>query len=651
MSAINKLYESDLINSATPLETVYAGVHPRLYCRGEQIAVLRGRLSDPAYKPIYKPMFDRLARQAASAVARTGKPLTGDTRGVGCGLASLAAMYRLTGEHQYLDAATTTLHALCGQSAWGHSLVFGHWAHGAAVAYDWLYHDLDNISRQEIAKTLIDRANHVVRHWNSYGDFSPTAYACNHMGVIGAGLMSIGCATWGEIEGAGKVVRLMLEKLRLMSGALGEDGASAEGLAYGQYYMDFYLKGITLADELCAVDFFADNKFLINYPRFMIHASLGHDHWAPDATFMQFGDSSGHHWYGPDMHLRKLASRYRDGHAQSLANRISDAGLNGDSSSFLSLMWHDPTVQPAPIDRLEPHRHLVDKDIVLLRSDWSGSATVFGFKCGPNSGHRARGYRQNIAGGHMHPDAGHVLLHAQGDWLLIDDGYPKKMTQYQNTALVNGIGQTGEGGDWFEDLEMRRGKPEAYIASYKSQPGYDAITGNAAPSYEPAAGLTRFLRHVLYLRPDVWVLVDEFEAAAPSLFQQRFHGGAAFEPAADGAFAVKGKRAMLTLHPLGPTAIACGAFVEKVKGLNAAHPDHELPALAVSNTEESSRATFVTVLEVGSVTEGRARWKPRLTTSDKGLFLELSAGVAVGWKVQIHTGRPADSGAVFEVTR
>ena len=113
----------------------------------------------------------------------------------------------------------------------------------------------------------------------------------------------------------------------------------------------------------------------------------------------------------------------------------------------------------------------------------------------------------------MHPDAAHLMIHAFNEWLIPDDGYTRKETTFQNTLLVNGIGQTGDGAMWFEDLEMRQGKPEGYIVRAAQQRRFDIVTGNAAPAYKPEAGL-KTLPYLLTSALLV-VVIDELTAALP----------------------------------------------------------------------------------------------------------------------------------------
>ncbi len=609
----------EIINSATPLETRYAGVHPRLYATAEAIAELRARLNREPWSG-----FLRRVRAQADALIQAGPPergVSGDNaRGIGCGLAHLAIARQLTGADQYLEAARAHLAAMAAREDWTTSLMFGHWAHGVAVAYDWLFHELDESLRRSVRQALYDRTRRVFEDWVHYVNAYPTCYTWNHTGVVHHGLLAAGCALWGDLGGIAPILNLAIEKLRLMAGALGPDGASQEGLPYGQYHLDFLLKSMLLADQLCGLDFFTDCAFLKNYPDFMLSSALPRQAWGRMNTFLQFGDCNGSHWYGPDTHLRIVARRYRDPHAQWLAEAVDRAGVCGDSSCFLNLLCYDETLAPRPPDDLPTLRHFTDKDLVFLRGGWDDRAALFAIHCGPAAGHHARRYRQNIAGGHMHPEAATFLLHAGGEWLITDTGYTSpKETGTRNTLLVNGLGQTGGGKTWFEDLEMRRGKPEGRILRVEPGAVLDYVIADAAPAYEPATRLRRFLRHVIYLKPDVWIIGDELEAGSESIFELRFHAPRPFAAAENAAWTMRNGRAALRLIPLGPTPCQARAFRDPVPRWEGCRG---LEILALANQEPRRAAFFVTLLHAHAA-DAPPRSVARLEHAGGQLWLDL----------------------------
>ena len=617
------LYETDIVNSATPLEIRFAGVHPRMYLTRDGIDALKSKLT----RQPWAGFLERVIVQAEARV-KGGLPRDchSDVRGYGCGLANLAVACVLTDKPEYLATAKSLLTAMCSIADWGHDLIYGHWAHGVALAYDWLYDKLDDPLRQTIRETLLDRTMSVVRHWHSYADAAPNGFTWNHTAVPHAGMFAAGCAIWGDIDGVGRILRMNQEKLRLMVGALGCDGASAEGLAYGQYHQDFLLKSMVLADQLLGEDHFTDCDFLRNYSVFITQCALPRAGWKGQSVFMQFGDNDGPHWYGPDTHLRIIASRYRDERAQWFADVVAATpGSSGEGSAYFNLLFYDPAVGVCPQDDLPTFHHLKDKDIVFMRSGWHDRAALLGIHCGPSQGHHAiRKFRNNVAGGHMHPEAGSVLLHAGGEWLINDAGYTQKFTSYRNTLLVNGVGQTGEGATWFEDLEMRRGKPEGCIRLAHHGDSWDYVIADAANAYEHAAKLRRFLRHVVFIKPDAWLVIDEIDAEADSTFDLRFHGVNGFAQGENGAWVSRNKAMAVAVTPLGPTPFDVKAMVTKAKGASSNHPDREQQTLAVTNARRAKSALFVTAVHPYRADGGPAV-TPTLSNAVDGLLIDLQS--------------------------
>jgi hypothetical protein len=636
-------FETDIINSATPLETRFAGVHPRLYATADELEAARERCGREPWGG-----FLRRVRAQADQTVKAGTPPPGsgdDLRGYGCGLAHLAAVYRMTSEAGYLDAATALLLAMAEHEDWTCSLQFGHWGHGAAVAYDWLYDALAPAVRDAVRQALHDRAEVVFRALGNYRDAYPIGYAWNHSGVLLTGLTAAGCALWGEVDGPGRWLRMAGEKARLMAEALGADGASAEGLPYGQYHNDFLLKTLVLNEQLLGVDLLTESAFFRAYPYFLLYSTLPRSVWSHVSTFLNFGDGNGAHWQGPDIDLRLMARRFRDGHAQWLADAAVQANVCADSSCFLNLLWHDESVAPVPPDALPTLRHLTDKDIVIARSSWDDHAAVLAMKCGPNAGHHAaKHYRHDVSGGHMHPDAGHLLLHAGGDWLLIDDGYTQKWTAYQNTVLVNGIGQFGEGASWFEDLPFRQGWPEGRILRAEAGEALDCIIADAAPPYKPEAGLRRFLRHVLYLKPDVWVVVDELETAADATFQLRFHAPASFTAVDDATWAMQAEHATLRLSALGPTPCTGTPQRETLHGASV-HANRDIDLLVIENAVPARQAVFVTVLHAHP-NGAPPRVTARLERACDALRLRLDG---TGATLRLQPGQADPAQAIYEL--
>lgn len=584
---------TDIINSVTPLENELAGVHPRLYASATDFTRLRSRVKTEPYAAL----LARVRRLVASYPCPNGyRNLTGDLRIYGCLLANLAFLWKVTGERTYFRQSVRLLDALSVRTDWGTDLIFGHFAHGAAVAWDWLYPDLPRAHRARLADRLVERGRVFFEEWADYNHFAAFAYTWNHMAVPLTGLTALACALYGERPGLAPWLKMAIEKTRLMTDSLGPDGVSPEGLAYGQYHAEYLARTDCLLKKMAGIDFLSGRAWWRNYAVATLYHTYPRKAWRGREVFFMLGDSDRFHWLGPDPVLRLCARTFRDGHAQWLADELHRADAATDYSAYLNVLWHDPTVRPRRPGTLPTVRHFTDQDIVFMRSGWDGRESVLAFKCGPHSGRHNLQYTHNVSGGHMLPMAGGIALFAQGDFLLVESGYPKKNTAYENTLLVNGHGQLGAGGDWFEDIEFRRGHPTPRMLAVGRKAGVAYAVGDATAAYVPEARLKKIIRHVYALAPDSWVLVDEVEAAQPSTFSLLFHGDRPFTAEPDGAFTQRGDRGTLRIQALAPTAVRTRLEMQEIEGTGGSKRNKPKGLLVLENAKKIRRAVFVTFL-------------------------------------------------------
>ena len=162
----------------------------------------------------------------------------------------------------------------------------------------------------------------------------------------------------------------------------------------------------TLADELLSVDLY-DRPWWRNTARYCQYLSLPVNAWTRSNCIVDLADCPRGHWYGPDHILRHLAGRYRDGHAQWLAEQIDKANVDAPGARWLNLIWYDPAVQAVPPSGLPTLHHFEDMGIVSARTGWDGRENLVVFKCGPFIGHKALSeFSYDPGGGHVHPDVG-----------------------------------------------------------------------------------------------------------------------------------------------------------------------------------------------------------------------------------------------------
>jgi hypothetical protein len=309
---------------------------------------------------------------------------------------------------------------------------------------------------------------------------------------------------------------------------------------------------MSLARDLLDVDFY-DTEWWKNTARYSLYLSLPRLSWARRNCVVDLADSPRYHWYGPDHILRHLAAVYRDGYAQWLAEQIDLANVESSNAQWLNLIWYDPSVASRAPQTLPTLRHFSDMGIVSTRTGWTGGDNLVVFKCGPFIGHKAiMEFCHDPGGGHSHPDAGHFVLFANGEWLIRDDGIGDKWTSRHNTLLIGGTGQFGEGGGGFIAQGALDARARPRILTATSTPQYDHIAGDVTQAYPPALGLTRFVRHLLFVKPDVLLVLDGVLCENPSEMELRFHPASTICELGGNSAVAAGERTMLQIDLLTP---------------------------------------------------------------------------------------------------
>jgi len=298
------------------------------------------------------------------------------------------------------------------------------------------------------------------------------------------------CAEWLEQLEA---------KTRCYLDAFDSEGGWVEGPGYWGYGMSYALWFIDAVRRVThgERDLYRHRR-LAKTLNFVLHCTM------PDGRgTVNFADS----WYGPfsSFCVARLAAEYKNPFAARHVEQHRASGL-------WDFLWHeglpparDPTPEELPLATLFP-----DIQWAVLRQGWTHPRDcLFAIKGGTN------------ADWHGHRDMGHFTLNAFGKRLVIDQGggmYRKEYWQGEdyevqseghNTLLLDGKGQE------------RRKQHDARIAGFFHSPGCDYVLCDASRAY--GERLSRFRRHVVYLRPDTFVLFDDVAATQPTQIESLLH--------------------------------------------------------------------------------------------------------------------------------
>lgn len=454
--------------------------------------------------------------------------------------------------NKYLVAAQQWANALSSYPTWGYGgysgndLTAGENLVGLGLYYDWTYTSLG----------LLDRALVGNKLWAQGGTMNSAistswwknAFVNNIQWTCSTGLTSAGLAIYGD--GYGDTTPWLQSALTKMNNTLadmGGDGAHAEGIAYFGYGMEHLLEYMDMATQVMgAKNSSGATMFstpgLAEAANYRLYFDLPADSQTRAASHINFADDYGIEWYGPDYQLRKLASLYNLPTAQWQATQYNLKKLNysdGGASTLgaapqLNLLWYNAGIaETSPTAAgLPTLGYFDDLDLIVSRSSWSGSESVLAYHCGPFLGHwvQATNTTNYIDWGsnHVHPDVSSFCLFGSGEWLVENEGYTFKWTAYSNSLLIGGVGQLGEGGDAFNGYAAKGEDPGGILnpaiddTLSVSTPELDYIVGNATACYASTTGLTKYRRHLLFLKPDVLVVVDDVALTAAKALELRF---------------------------------------------------------------------------------------------------------------------------------
>lgn len=587
------------------------GVHPRLFLDSAQVRrlqtmregvlaaewrqLLDGAKSAAAMKP---PVYKSDPNQQAEHAWR---------REDGNALATLSFAWLVTRDRLYLTQASAWARAIASQPVWGldsktgkpieTGLVYGHLLLGLSMFYDYAYADMDADTRVVVRDTIRSHAASAARRlragtWNVPGH----ALQSNHTWVYATGVMASGFALLDEEPDATEWIGLPLAILRESDSMLSPDGASQEGYGYYQYGMEYLLKLITLAEPLGFTE--GKSAWWTHTGNYALAMLTPRNAWTKASCQVDFSDANRSPWYGPDHLLRWLARRNRNGVSQWLADTLVRADVGTPVSPWLSLLWKDPTVKPTSPESTPTLLYFENMGIVSARSDWSGDEALVVFKSGNPIGDDAvRNHSAKLHQGeyyHIHRDSNHFCLFGGGQWLIRNAGYGLWDTRFHNTLTVDGRGQKGDRNPAVADeWPLTEQSRFPFMVSVESTPQVDRMTGDATAAYADDSGLLAYQRELIFIKPDVLVVVDRVAANSPRDLAIRFWPEATPARQPDGSYLSQVGGTQLRLDPLSIDGGVLSAAALPVTSRNASSPTLR-PAWSL--TKKTATWTTVTAL-------------------------------------------------------
>lgn len=439
------------------------------------------------------------------------------------GMVNLALMYALSGERKYGEHAKALL---LGATAWdpeGISSIMSPFGDeiglglvkSEAHAYDWIHDLLSPAEERKVRQMLIARADQMMRRLERRDYLvSPEE---SHAGRLPGYLVEHAIALAEEPRAAVWMDYGLRALTTVHPHWAGFDGGWAEGLSYGLSYNTTSMAPFEALRVATGFDLWQRPAHR-NLRHFFVYTT------SPVGEIFGFGDSFQEPVAGRASTLRGLlefhAERYQDPVVRGWVGLLRSRGGSDVETAVLPALMLPSTLEPQSPESLP-------QDAVFYGVGWAALHTRLAkpaddlmvlFKSSPYGGVSHSYSDQN---GFMILKGGKVLALPSGGTRYPQHGSPfhteyTQQTRAQNAILVNGRGQvrsgSGHGGR---------------IAAFESTTHLGYVCGDATDAYGGLLKTGR--RHVLLIRPDVVVMVDDLEAPQPAEYQWLLHAFEKFE--------------------------------------------------------------------------------------------------------------------------
>lgn len=508
--------------------------HPRLYFTAEQLPELQARANDDVNAPFgttgkqlwssVKNAADQYLNESSFSITYyAGKVVTfplppvqpdpipnppGFTsaypywtmmsRQIQERLEILSLAYAVTGDQAYADKAKQYMLSVSGWSTWtdptypcgGETcLDTSHFTFGVSMAFDILYDQLT-----EAERTLVIYA---LEHKGLIPLYKDVMNKIDHniQSLRAAALGSGAAVLLGHVPDAHAY---LTRAMNYYSWYLDERMTSGkqEGMLYTSYAMDNMIKAFDHINRVTGVRELADHAFLNDFLVRWVVYSL-----APGGGGLaNFSDSSIANYFGLTMNV--INAWLNNGQAGWYLQETKSAagGING------FLYFRPDAVITSP--DLWPASTVFDEiGWASLRSGWNAEDILFTMVSNQSTL------------GHNHYDQNSFQIATNRTWIAADPGYQDYVAGPVNeltvrfghsTVHVDGKGQNALG--------------NGVLTEGMLAPTYDYVKGSAAGAYRNSS-LTRFDRHVVYLKPDTFVIMDDLQAQSAHVYDWILYSG------------------------------------------------------------------------------------------------------------------------------
>lgn len=504
--------------------------HPRLFFRASDVAALRSK-STGALSSDYNAMRSYCDSHMSDSLPLSSTELEWQ-------LPAYSFVWLMSQNNAYAVRAKAIAQATVSNGSTSSEA----WIRGGALFFDWCYDYLTPAERQTFGQALASGGESYLstQNWPTISCFHGTFSRLRNLIYPGLAIFGEGIDNAAALELCDTYRDNTYERVLCCMDELGYDGSWFEG----DYNFNGYLyqsEGFELwatATNENPYDASTNYQNLATYYLYEMGARK-------DGSGMlgsKQGDSSSHS--APALAFRltllRLASRYRDGRAQWLAQEIvnQDLGYVNTYDRWRLIVSTDASVTPTPPASLPDSWYFQGVGTAYMRS---------GFNLAPNSTDTYAVFRcERFPDMHTHAHQNHLLIGRGNDILAIDSGsYDFSASSHHDNYFSRTIAHNtitvydpneDTFGSYSNDGGQRRPSHESYprqcgdlslpqfdrgtIVAFEEADAFTYVKGDATAAYSPDK-VSNFTREVVYLKPDLFVVLDRVTATSPS-FKKRW---------------------------------------------------------------------------------------------------------------------------------
>ena len=323
----------------------------------------------------------------------------------------LSMVFRITGKKAYADRAIQEMLAAASFSSWNpdHFLDVAEMSLAVAVGYDWLYDEMSESEREQIAQALIEKGlRPALSETNWWIDVNNNWNQVCHGGISAAAIAVADL----QPEMVTQILKRAVEKVPTSARGYAPDGAYPEGPVYWNYGTSFH---VILVEAL--QKFFGTAFGLDSYPGFKESATYMAEVTGPNGLYFNYADCREPRDF--DVPLFWFARQFQRPDwlrfdFQKLDGALAECAKPGWNTRFIAftLLWRDPSL--VDDSKTAPPLHWLgrgENPVAMHRSAFEDpAASYIGIKGGSPSGN------------HAHMDAGSFVMEADGVRWALDLG-------------------------------------------------------------------------------------------------------------------------------------------------------------------------------------------------------------------------------------